>query len=120
MRAITDLLGVHVRKPVQNSVDDLDFIRLELGEVRFPERQVFRLRIIEILAFYLLDFFIGDHLTHDLRKLDWRGAVLVLLVRCADQLLLVFLVKVKVDEIEYLVDNRLADVGFGTDLVQDV
>src|SRR4030067_2937141 len=120
MRMLADLDGIHVRELVQYVINHLYLARLELREVRFVSRQVFRLWVAEIVALYLFNFSLLDHLLNDLGKLDRRGTILILHIRRADKLLFILLIEVEIYEIEKLVDDRFADVRFRTNLIQDV
>src|SRR4030043_696214 len=120
MRMLADLDGIHVRELVQYVINHLYLARLELREVRFVSRQVFRLWVVEIVALYLFYFRFIGHLLNDLGKLDRRRAILILHIRRADKLLFILLIEVEIYEIEKLVDGRFADVRFRTNLIQDV
>src|SRR4030043_1569024 len=120
MRILADLVGIHVRELVQYVINHLYLARLELPEVRFVSRQVFRLCVVEIVALYLFNFSLLDHLLNDLGKLDRRRTILILHIRRANQLFLIFFIEIEVYEIEKLVDDSFADVRLRTNLVQDV
>src|SRR4030042_1516786 len=120
MRMLADLTGIHVRELVQYVINHPYLARLELREVRFVSRQVFRLWVVEIVALYLFYFPLLDHLLNDLVKFDRRGTILILHIRRANQLFFIFFIEIEVNEIEQLVDYRLTDIRLRTHLVQDV
>src|SRR4030043_134534 len=120
MRMLADLTGIHVRELVQYVINPPHLARLELREVRFVSRQVFRLWVVEIVALYLFNFSLLDHLLNDLVKFDRRRTILILHIRRTDKLLFILLIEIEVNEIEKLVDDSFADVRLRTNLVQDV
>src|SRR4030043_460692 len=120
MRMLADLAGIHVGELVQYVINHLYLARLELREVRFVSRQVFRLWVVEIVALYLFYFRFIGHLLNDLGKLDRRRAILILHIRRADKLLFILLLEVKIYEIKKLVDDRFADVRLRANPIKDV